>query len=483
MKLTTNIILEGNTGPTSSYMFQLLRNTKQMSTYIFTRQDDESWPGEHAAIFKFGENKYWTRKGNEWYQEYIHGSRHDIQTSVIRMFFPQYSVDTYNVGCTYALTLSTYIHGVEIELGSYIFKRNEALACTPTRFDGMDEYFEYIDFQIADPFSILYDDIIRGIKRSLGDPDHLNDNGSILSISLNIVEEGEGCYILKNGWTGGQNEILISDPTDMSLNIGYDVDDRSISLKLSFNKEFRNDLLRYIKETYNCEESNIKWEYVLMDNDNIYYQENIEEFNDRVNLSIQHVDVFSSWENWKEGLYLQAVATFFNESEITDDSMPFMEVFSNKLPVSQDLFALMIQDENYIDFPTTIDLNSLNMNDINLTAINKIVQDITVVTPTDTAKNHMIQPVFYQTREIGKVNIHPQVTENISINLDAYKSRVKTFMIQVEGVSFPEVGRTNKGVVFKISGNMLPKSINEGTLYLLDQDGVLVTTGKYIYVY
>jgi hypothetical protein len=73
------------------------------------------------------------------------------------------------------------------------------------------------------------------------------------------------------------------------------------------------------------------------------------------------------------------------------------------------------------------------------------------------------------------------VTENICINLDAYKSSVDRFYIKIEGTSYSEVGRTESGVIFKVQGSLLPGTVTSGTYYILNEDADLVTTGKYKY--
>ena len=133
-------------------------------------------------------------------------------------------------------------------------------------------------------------------------------------------------------------------------------------------------------------------------------------------------------------------------------------------------------------FPSQINLDILNMNDVTINAINKVEKEVKTLTyKIESPKSHMVQPIFYQTRELGSSIIHPAVTENISLNLETYKPYVKTFLLQIEGVSFKEIGRTSQGIVFKVVGNMLPKSVDAGTMYVLDQDMNLVTTGKYKY--
>ena len=56
-------------------------------------------------------------------------------------------------------------------------------------------------------------------------------------------------------------------------------------------------------------------------------------------------------------------------------------------------------------------------------------------------------------------------------------------MLQIEGCTFPEIGRTVGGVVFKVVGNNLSGELALGTYYILNQDSDMVTSGRYQYEY
>lgn len=113
--------------------------------------------------------------------------------------------------------------------------------------------------------------------------------------------------------------------------------------------------------------------------------------------------------------------------------------------------------------------------------INKDIIQVVEMTAQTDSKSNIIQPVFFRTRELANIIVHPEVTENICINLDAYKAQATRFFIKIEGVTFQEIGRVESGVIFKVQGNMLPGKVAGGVYYILDQDTNLVTTGKYVY--
>lgn len=501
MKLTSNIVLVGNQGRTLPYVVQLIPadySNPRTAKFMFKRSDN--LPGRKASLLKKvpEDQVVWTKVGNDWYESDKSGDELTMEQATIRLYFPQYSADTYSNNCTYMLSLFTYVHGYEVELGSFRIKRKDALACAPIRFGGMDEYYEYMDFTIADPFSVHYNNSCSNLRRALGEPPRTNNTGSTLYVSLHIVEEGEDGYIPDTKWECGQNNIMISDAEDLSVHLRYDNDDKKFNMKLTFNEAYEGDITEYITETYGCEYFSMIWDLVLMDKDDIYFEQskvirfdgefdtkhfsedfNVVEMNYSDEEGMEVHNIFSSWDNWKDGLYMVGSVSFFREAGDVKEKVPFMTIFSNRFIITQDVFALLTNHDN---FKTSINLDKVDMDFINLTAINRIVQKTTVMSKTpDNAKNHMVQPIFYQTRDIGDVVIHPAVTEIIALNLDSYKTRVSRFLVQIEGVSFKEVGRTSKGVLFKIYGNSLPKSTESGTLYILNQDSELVTTGKYIY--
>lgn len=71
------------------------------------------------------------------------------------------------------------------------------------------------------------------------------------------------------------------------------------------------------------------------------------------------------------------------------------------------------------------------------------------------------------------------VNENISINLDDYKSKVDKFTLLIDGCKFNQIGSNNYGILFKITANTLPSTSINGIYYILDENMELVTTGKY----
>ena len=118
----------------------------------------------------------------------------------------------------------------------------------------------------------------------------------------------------------------------------------------------------------------------------------------------------------------------------------------------------------------------------NINAVNKIEQKIVQLNRPENSKSNIVLPVFFKTRDLNDLILHPSVTETICINLDSFKSKVESFIIQIEGCDFKEIGRTNNGILFKIVGGSLPKQKHSGLYYILNQKSELISSGKYTYV-
>ena len=522
MKLTTDIVLVGTTGKTQPYMIQLFPGTSVVNDFTFRRNVDVATTDKSCYLFPKLPHSHLFKNENDWYNITVDGTDYtNLTQATVRLYFPQYSADTFDYKSKYILTLCIHIHGIEVQLGNFLFERKNALACPPIRFDGMDEYYEYIDFCITDPYSLLFSSETESIRDILGCTDNSSYGGSLLHVCLFVVEESENGYIKRNDWTGGQNSIMIGDLTGLQLNTKYNTLNRTIDLTPMFDDKYEN-LQDYFTKAYGVNRVSAVIQYVISDSDNVYYEQSKlyktttganfnfsvdqdegsvldpratspsfdisydESFNIHTEPYYSGVVFFDSKDNWKPGMKIQSSIMFYDASGGYDLDYPFITIMANKLYLIPELFVYMSNTNRGVGdnlIPTIINLETLDMNNVSLKATNKITQNIQVITPTDSTKKHLLQPVFYQTRDIENIIIHPVVTENIAINLDAYKSNVTRFKLQLEGVIFNEVGRTNKGIVFKVVGNMLPKETPEGTMYILNQDNDLVTTGKYTYLF
>ena len=124
-----------------------------------------------------------------------------------------------------------------------------------------------------------------------------------------------------------------------------------------------------------------------------------------------------------------------------------------------------------------IELSDMDIKTFNV--INKIENKIIQVERPNESKANIVQPVFFRVKEAEVLTLHPVVTENISINLDDYKSKVSRFILKIGDNMFDQIGANSYGILFKIKANVLPSTLTTGTYYILDENKELVTTGKY----
>lgn len=442
---------------------------------------------------KISETSRLIRKENDWISEvgFAEGQTQYIpwddtenlpiySEANIDLLFPDFSVDTYEKGVKYALTVNTWIHGKCIWLGSWIIDRLDSLAInTGIERIQSTNYSDYQSFTIIDPYELMYSDKWADWRQIVcGEPKDTNAVGSIISITLYPVRkcESENEYIMLEGYTGGGSgmNIDLNNNNNLNLNLSFDCVEKSFSVKLGMNQEYNEDLKIYMSETYGIDVKSIRWELIAKDEENAYGVWIYTDSDNVLETSTKFDNItFDDWTGWKEGIFMQSGISIIDQNDIE-----CISILSNKIPLTQELFSYII---NLNDFPKSIDLETIDMKNYTINAVNKIQKNIIQMANPQDSKSGMILPMFFQTREVGEIIIHPAVTEVIAINLDAYKSQVNTFIIQIEGVTFTEIGRTGKGVLFKIVGTTLPNQITEGTYYILNENGDMVTNGKYIY--
>ena len=450
---------------------------------------------DNIHLFEGGIKIY--KDKNEWYSVDRSNMINDyipekVDVSTIRIYLPHHSVDTYVKNIKYVVTANTWINGKTINLGSFVFKHIDTIAVTETINNGEILYNEYIDMDVINPYYIAYSDdwdLFR--KKVCNEPEYVNNTGSLLNVSLYIVEEYEDKYLIKDNWIGGYTSFNISEDIKdfMYLSISSNIDPLGWKFDLTFNKQY-DWLLTYLYETYglnNISHNDIKYEIVLKSNDAIIPGP-ILGYNDRKQImswdfikNFKNIDninrtgfyeVFNSWNTFEEGWFV------VGSLNINKDNEEIISIVSNPIPLTQEIFKYFVKSDRIL----TQLINPVDMEFINYNVINKIENKIIQLERPENSKSNIIQPVFFKVKDTEKLTLHPAVTENICINLDNYKSKVKNFKLQIEGCIFDQIGVNQYGVLFKINGSVLPNEIKEGTYYVLNEDSILVTTGKYKYV-
>lgn len=407
-----------------------------------------------------------------------------VKTSSIKIYLPSHSAATYINAIKYSVTATTYINGMKVDLGTFVFKPNDAIAISSgTIKKGNNEYHEFVEFDIIDPFYLLYsDDWINFRHNVCGEPKNINNTCSALHISLFVIDEYENGYMIKDEWIGGGTNFTIADESDfLSLHLSDCLDPFGFKLKLSMNDEY-NWFLSYLLETYglSVSQNDIKYEFVIKNKDSIIIgptvgYAGIEDFGKVVqNINWSSIcddpgmqTMFSTWDTFEEGWNLVASLVIHNkDTEI-------FNVVSNELPITQELFSKFVGDGS----EKIIDLSDMNV--VKYNVVNKIENKIIQIERPNASKSNIVQPVFYRVKDLETLTLHPVVTENISINLDDYKSKVEKFTLLIDGCKFEQIGSNKYGILFKITANTLPATSISGTYYILNENDELVTTGKY----
>lgn len=402
----------------------------------------------------------------------------NIKLSSVTLYFPDYSVDTYENGLKYALTINTWINDKYIELGSFIISRNDCEAANTIRTFYNQKYYEKYTVTIINPKSIVYDDDWKEWREKVCGIDvsgyELNNTGSIINFSLHPVIKSDNIYTKVEKYDGGQNAINLSKFDNLSYNIKFN-DNLEFEGNVSYNEAYSKNFLgfeEYLKETYNItDEIKLNYEFYIQDKEDLFFYKEISNNDINIVLLRKDIDIFTNWLDFKPGLVLNGTLNVLVGGEVV------LTIMSNSINLTPEIFKFLIQDNG----TQYVELNDINMNVYEINTVNKIQQNIIQVDRPSDYKSNIVKPVYYRTRDIANVVFHPEITENICINLDAYKSSVKSFILRLEGINFGEKARVSSGVIFRINGNYLPKTNKEGIYYILNQDSELITTGKYIY--
>jgi hypothetical protein len=439
-----------------------------------------------TSNWKWNNNVWEPSLSNEDFSSYIPSN---IKLSNVTLYFPDYSVDTYENGLKYALTINTWINDKYIELGSFIISRNDCEAADTIKTFYNQKYYEKYTVTIINPKSIVYDDDWKEWREKMCGVDmsgyELNNTGSIINFSLHPVINSGDIYTKVEKYDGGQNAINLSKFDSLSYNIKFN-DNLEFEGNVSYNEAYSKDISgfeEYLKETYNITDAvELIYEFYIQDKEDLFFRNEVPSKN--ISVKLQRGDItyedenkikhplFTSWVDFKPGLVLNGTLNVIVGEEVV------LTIMSNSINLTQDIFRFLIQDGSAID---NVKLSDIIMDIYNINTVNKIQQNIIQVDRPNDYKSNIVKPVYYRTRDIANVVFHPEITENICINLDAYKSSVKSFILRLEGINFGEKARVSSGVIFRINGNYLPKTNKEGIYYILNQDSELITTGKYIY--
>lgn len=401
------------------------------------------------------------------------------ETSTLRVYFPRFSVDTYEKNVSYVLSINTWIGGTPVYLASIVINRNDSMASLdgPKRFLD-DNYYEYIELQTIDPIDIIYSDTWKNFRTKLcGEPvnedgSQVNNSGTAICVMLTPVRMVDGTWIKMDHYECAKNTIRFEEYTSnyLSTKLTLELLTKPVfNVRFSWNKVY-STLDEYLKETYGIDTSEnftLKIGLVIRDKDDAYkYVEHT--YNGTQDGSQFEFDefAFDSWEDFHEGLYANVLVVMQKEGE------DILALTSNSIILHKDNFRYLLKGN--LEQINLIDID-MNVNKYNV--VNVIKNEIVTLERNNDYKANIIKPVFVKMQDAELIKLHEGIAENIAINLDAYKNKVEQFILKIGENEFYEVGRMSAGIVFKMTNVSLEQK--QGIYYILNENSELVTTGKY----
>ena len=373
------------------------------------------------------------------------------------IYCPDYNPIVYGKRPQYCLTIKHGgPHGKEFNL---IFDSSEFLPCKPFRHEGHN-------YQQAKYIGLAKDWFVQHIT---------------LQAWKNAKDAGGEDYMLEGGeadadYTSVQ-EAHLADKPPFVISIVTNKFGICIPGELA-------ELEEYFRRCYAYDDSKItiQPQVAVIDENDIYWQSSTMSHVPGYDMCFELTGwPFTMNHQWKDDLRIVGILHVeIEQPYLNETGEPYrinIDIRSNPFQLTEPIFAQLISTAN--GYHTITGLENMHVNKPRV--INKNILQVVEMTAQTDSKSNIVQPVFFRTRELANLILHPEVTENVCINLDAYKAQCSRFFIKVEGTTFPEIGRTESGVIFKVQGNLLPGKVAGGVYYILNQDTDLVTTGKYKY--
>lgn len=489
--MRNNINIKG-VDQTFKYLIDYTKDANTNIGHNTINGSDIKWYNDNNVIRIIKKDIEYFRNGNDWYNikrltlpECDNYIPEKVNITNIKLYIPTHSLNTYMNGIKYVITVNTWINGIKIDLGSFIFEQLDTYAIpTGVIKDGNNEYYEYISFDIIDPFYLIYSDAWDDFRKSIcNESANTNNTGTNINISLFAVNEYDNSYILLDNVSGGYTNFNIVNNSDFLELKAEIIKDPSLGIKynIQFNTMY-DSFIEYLDETYGIKEGKIVIDTVLKSKTGIIADTIRNDFTpitknygniSQLLLWNNVIDTnliklwFEDWDNFEEGWNIVgSVIVYIGDDEV-------FSIVSNEIPVTQELFSIFTAG----GCEKIIDIEEMKVTTYNV--VNKIENNIIQIERANESKSNIIQPVFFRAKDTEVLTLHPIVTENVSINLDDYKSKVKRFTLKIGDLTFDQIGANNYGIIFKITANTIPAHVLNGTYYILNEQNELVTTGKY----
>lgn len=483
---TFKYIVEYFDDPNSSY--EELQCIKDKLFGYFFLMPDENNLYEHNLSYQKNYYTSWNNISTVQKQYITDSIPTDFNISSFNLYFPRYSIETYEKNVYYALTLNTWINGVPVYLGSFLIDRKQSAAPDAGKKVFLnDEYYEYVRIKTIDPYYLTYSEEWKDFRKNYCgekefDGKQKNNSASNINVTITPIKKIGDDWMKLDGYDNSQSVIVLNTKNDnyLSAKLKFDFTDGNPKFICDtvFNSVYDGNLEDYLEETYQIKvdgDFNIKYCFVIGDKDNPYkyvekslndYAEKQEVFN--LTQSEFTLDDFSfnSWDDYIEGLYANVYVIIQKNGE------DVIVLVSNKVYITQEVFKYLFKEKI-----RKIVLDDINMNTNNLNVVNIIENKIVTLERPNEYKSNIIKPIFVKVQEADSIRLHKSVTENICINLDAYKNKVDAFVLKIGNANFYEIGRINSGIIFKVIGTNI--QLDNGIYYILNNEGELVTTGKF----
>jgi hypothetical protein len=393
MKRQLNIV-----GPLYKYKYLVEYNKSN----IATNTTDIHWCNDGDDIRLLLDDTKYYRKYNDWHNRDTINSTFNhtyipklAHISNIKVFIPDFAAHIHTKGIKYVITLNTWVNGMRIDLGSFIFRPTDAKAIeTGPIKQGNYEYFEYVSFDIIDPYYLMFSDEWADFRANVClEPKNINSTPSSLYVSFYVVNEYENRYIQNSDFVGSCNNFIVADFDD-SLRVDLKtIQEPKLGLRFDIHMNPEYDwLLSYIKETYNLNVSanDIIFNVIIKRKDAAVVGPTVT-FNVSPNNSSKghcFQDIywgdnglesfklfFSSWNDFEEGWYFVGSMTiannFVEDGEVYEENNAYT-LFTNDLIITQELYSIFANGGS-----EKVDMSNLIVPQISV--INKLTHEITTI--------------------------------------------------------------------------------------------------------
>lgn len=382
--------------------------------------------------------------------------------NIVRLYSPVYSPLIKDNKFELIINIYFWIGNKKINISTKHCNINNLNASDKLIKTAGQEYMEMWEFAIPNTKEIIENENIK-------------KNESNINISIIPVAVQDGELIRDSNYTIGNNIVPIITEEFLSLNIYNNIntsyDNPKFISQTIFSNKFIN-LSDYIRWNYGIQFANSIYELVYKDNNNIYghLEQEFKDVIERVNW-LNICEIWKSWDDFVPGASLKFSHT------IKEGSDEKIIIFSKEVPITKEVFAYFVGNNSI----KNIKLDNIDMNEYNIKITNKIQEETPVEnSKTESVNNFQIVPVFYSSQNNGYIELHKLIDENISINLNLWTPKVKTFILKIENMEVQESGRTAIGVIFNIKHNLLPVDPKNNEYYILNEKRELVEIGKYI---